>query len=77
MAACNDCGLKYDSKEWADVVVPNDVWQRINPLGHDVLCFNCMVGRLTDLGLRNVPYSITSGPFAFSIREAAEAAGGK
>lgn len=77
MAACADCGLDYQSKEWADIVVPDDVWQRINPLDHSLLCFNCMVGRASDLGLRNVPYLIASGPFAFSVRKVSEAERGE
>ena len=68
---CYDCGLPYGSEAWADVLVPDDIWQQISPTGHEggILCFNCMVRRLTKLGLRNVSYSIESGPFAFSLRD--------
>ena len=63
---CYDCGLEYGSSSWADVVVSNDVWKRISPTGDGggLLCFNCMVRRLEELGLRDVFCKITSGPFA-------------
>lgn len=72
MPTCNDCGLMYGSSAWADVVVPDDIWKQISPSGDEggLLCFNCMVRRLVALGLENVPFQITSGPFAFQSRPA-------
>jgi len=71
---CYDCGLPYGSPAWVDVVIPDDMWQKISPTGHSggVLCFNCMNKRLHNLGLINVPYDIASGPFAFHIRQPTE-----
>jgi len=68
---CADCGLPYASPAWADVVVPDDVWEQINPApwkGGGTLCFNCICGRLAHLELKNVPFQIASGPFCFSVR---------
>lgn len=72
--SCYDCGLAYDSPGWADVVIPDIIWRLISPTGDEggLLCFHCMVARLAELDLRNVPYSITSGPFAFSVGEPLE-----
>ena len=77
--SCHDCGLAYGSPAWADVVVPNAIWKQISPTGDEggLLCFNCMVGRLEALGLDNVPFRVTSGPFAFRVREAVEAEAGE
>ncbi len=64
---CYDCGLKYDSPKWCDVIIPNDIWELINPTYHEgagLLCFNCIAGRLVELGLENVKIEIKSGPFA-------------
>ncbi len=72
-ASCYDCGLAYGSPAWADVVVPDEIWRQICPTGGGLLCFNCMVRLLSELGLQNVPVLITSGPFAFCVREAADA----
>lgn len=73
-AACFDCGLVYASSKWADVVVPDEYWEMINPSedsGCGLLCFNCMVGRFEALGLQNVPFQIASGPFSFMVRSRA------
>ena len=77
--SCHGCGLLYASRCWADVVVPNEIWKQISPTGDEggLLCFNCIVGRLEDLGLSNVPFKVTSGPFAFRVREAVEAEAGE
>jgi hypothetical protein len=64
---CADCELLYTSHKWCDVVVPDDVWRKIEgdppPLMGIVLCFNCIAGRLIDNRLWEVPVKITSGPF--------------
>lgn len=69
-AACYDCGLPYSSPAWADVVVPDDIWLKISPTGHDggLLCFNCMNGRLAAIDAVNVPFMVASGPFSFAVR---------
>lgn len=74
MPVCYDCLLPYGSSSWADVLVPDEIWKQITPAtgSGGLLCFNCMVRRLTALGLRNVPYSIVSGPFALHIRDTVE-----
>lgn len=67
---CADCGLPYGDG-WADVVVPDEIWELINPTAHagcGLLCFNCMHARLDFLGLSNVPFQIASGPFCFRVR---------
>ena len=66
VAECYDCGLDYGSDTWVDVIVPDDIWELINPTyyrGAGLLCFNCMVRRLQFLGLEDVPMKIASGPF--------------
>ena len=64
--ACYECGLLYEGLSFCDVVVPDDVWAKISPTGDGggILCFTCMVSRLTHLGLSGVPIEIMSGPFA-------------
>jgi hypothetical protein len=64
---CYDCGLIYGEGGWADVVVPNEIWEMINPThvtGSGLLCFNCIVRRLAFVGLEEVPIFIASGPFS-------------
>ena len=66
LAACADCGLRYDDPGWADVVVSDVVWAMISPTGDEggLLCFTCMNRRLSASRESNVPFQITSGPFA-------------
>lgn len=63
---CYDCGMRYGGPGWCDVVVPNEIWERINPTYHKsagILCFNCIATRLDFLELTDVKVLITSGPF--------------
>lgn len=63
---CYDCGLKYNSDAWCDVIVPDEVWEKINPTFHEgagLLCFNCIANRCVEADLNNVAIKITSGPF--------------
>lgn len=63
---CYGCGMKYGDVGWCDVIVPDDVWEQINPSPHKgggLLCFNCIATRLDKVGLSNVEVKITSGPF--------------
>lgn len=44
---CYDCGMEY--KDFHDMVVPDDVWEKISPThwqGAGLLCPTCMVNRL-------------------------------
>lgn len=71
-AACYDCRLPYGCDAWADLLVPDTIWEKINPSFHregGLLCCNCTVRRLRQVGLEwNVPFYFGSGPFSFSIR---------
>lgn len=63
---CYDCGLDYGGGAWADVSLPDEIWELISPTeykGSGILCFNCMVRRLEFLGLEEVPFYVGSGPF--------------
>ena len=59
-AHCEDCGLVYGCATWADVVIPDAIW---NSLGADLLCFNCMTAALVRGGHMNVPVLVASGPY--------------
>jgi len=59
-AHCEDCGMLYGSIGWADVVIPDAIW---NSLGVDLLCFNCMTAALVRAGHKNVPVLVASGPY--------------
>ncbi len=64
---CYDCGLEYGSHIWVDIVLPDEIWEMINPSVHEesgLLCFNCIVRRLKFLGMDEVPIYIASGPFS-------------
>lgn len=68
-AACYDCRLRYDDPGWVDVLVPNDVWEVINPTRHPgagLLCFTCIARRLVEAGLSSVLVQIRSGPFVLA-----------
>jgi len=48
-AKCNDCGLAYGRGGFADLIVPDNVWELINPsdyVGGGLLCPNCICARL-------------------------------
>jgi hypothetical protein len=49
---CCDCGMKYS--EFPDMVIPDELWERINPTRHKgagLLCPTCISKRLDHLGL--------------------------
>lgn len=49
---CYDCGAPYHDFE--DMVIPNDLWEKINPTEHEgsgILCPTCIVNRLNYLSL--------------------------
>jgi hypothetical protein len=64
--SCADCRLPYSDDGWCDCVVPDDVWEQINPSKEHggVLCLHCMARRIHRLGLDGVPLKVTSGPFS-------------
>jgi hypothetical protein len=57
---CEGCGLPYAGPAWADVVIPDENWNR---LGKGLLCFNCMTRALVEDGQSNVPVLVASGPY--------------
>lgn len=62
---CYDCGLIYGSGSWIEAVVPNNVWEQINPTYHTgvgILCINCIAVRCCAAGLEDVPVRLTAGP---------------
>jgi len=67
MTACHDCDRPYgDEHGFPDLVLPDDVWEKISPTGDEggLLCPSCICKRLHDLGLRDVKASFRSGPLA-------------
>lgn len=54
-AKCYDCALPYPQGN--DCVIPNDIWEQINPtyhVGAGILCANCIMARLEFLGICGV-----------------------
>lgn len=64
---CMDCPAPYGEDGWCDVVIPDEVWNKIVDGG--VLCFRCMTKRLEAAGLECVPVIITSGPYVDANEE--------
>jgi hypothetical protein len=64
-ASCQGCGLEYSDPGFADLVVPDGVWEKISPTGNHggLLCPTCMVRRAEQRGLQNVRAVFRSGPF--------------
>lgn len=65
-AHCYDCYRPYgDEYGFPDLVVPNAIWLKISPTGHEggLLCPNCICQRCTKLGIKSKAV-FTSGPFA-------------
>jgi hypothetical protein len=63
---CYDCGLPYDDPGWIDILVPDDVWEIINPTYHEgagLLCITCIARRCIEARLTTVIATLTSGPF--------------
>lgn len=55
---CYDCGLPYGHAGWVEAVVPDEVWEKINPTYHSgcgLLCINCISARCVAAGLTDVP----------------------
>jgi hypothetical protein len=59
VAKCNDCGEVYGGSSWIQAMIPDDIWNKIRPLGCaigcGILCISCMSYRLKAAGLKNVP----------------------
>jgi hypothetical protein len=67
MAHCADCKLPYCDPGFADLVVPDDVFNRLHDrekFGDGLLCPNCLVRRARNAGIENIRAKFTSGPFA-------------
>lgn len=65
-AWCYDCGLAYGTSGFADLVVPNEVWNTaISPTNDEggLLCPTCLVARASNAGVR-CEAVFRSGPFA-------------
>ncbi len=58
-AECYDCRLPY--KKFVDMVIPNDLWELINPSyfwGAGLLCPICAIKRLQKMGIEKVSIKI-------------------
>ena len=81
-AGCLDCGRRYgDEYGFPDLLIPNWAWNVILPgsEGGGLLCPCCIIRRLCDVDLSDVPFAFTSGPLRtgkIDLREAAYASGG-
>lgn len=59
VGVCYDCGRPYDT--FVDLVIPDEVWEKINPTYHEgagLLCPNCMGDRLREVGKTDVSATI-------------------
>ncbi|HEX8184360.1 MAG TPA: hypothetical protein VF747_06405 [Blastocatellia bacterium] len=59
---CYDCRIPYDN--FADLSLPHEVWERINPTHHKgcgLLCPNCICERLREIDLVGVVATIWPG----------------
>jgi hypothetical protein len=57
-AMCYDCRTPYYAM--VDVVIPNKLWEKINPTKHKsagILCSNCIFERLHQIGVYRVQVS--------------------
>lgn len=64
-ASCYDCDRPYGHRHgFPDLVVSNEVWQRISPTGDEggLLCPSCICKRLHDVGMSNIEAAFFSGP---------------
>jgi hypothetical protein len=65
ICSCYDCGLPYNDPGFADLVVPNDIWAKIGPIGHEggLLCPTCLVRAAERSGVQ-CHAEFRSGPFS-------------
>lgn len=71
-AVCYDCGRAYgDEYGFPDLTVQKSVWAKISPTGHEggLLCPSCLIRRVVDAGLTDVPARFASGPLRMVGRE--------
>lgn len=48
---CYDCNKPY--KDFADMIIPDEDWEKINPTFHEgagILCATCIANRLNSIG---------------------------
>jgi uncharacterized protein (DUF983 family) len=53
-AICYDCETPYGEGPFGDLVLPNEIWEKINPTYHKgagLLCPNCIFERLAAIGV--------------------------
>lgn len=61
---CIDCGERYGSPRFPDLLIEQEAWNKIAP-NHDeggILCPNCICARLETAGLSKVRSAFRSGP---------------
>ena len=62
---CMDCGRKYgDIYGFPDLLIPNWAWNKIVGGPGGLLCPSCIIRRLCDYKLSNVPFAFMSGPLS-------------
>ena len=63
---CYDCSRKYGDKYgFPDLILPNRIWNDIispNKNEGGLLCPSCIIKRLYDANLSDIPACFTSGP---------------
>lgn len=62
---CADCRRPYgDPYGFPDLIIPNVAWREISPTGDEggLLCPSCILARLYEAGLCDVPAALMSGP---------------
>lgn len=55
---CYDCNLPYGEPGWIEAIVPDEVWEIINPSYHErggILCITCIARRCEEADLEDVP----------------------
>lgn len=64
MCRCHDCQRPYSDNGFQDLLVQKSVWKIISPTGGEggMLCPSCLVRRIVDAGLKDVPAVFVSGP---------------
>lgn len=69
---CYDCKRPYgDEYGFPDLLLQKFVWTKISPKKNfgGLLCPSCIIKRLGDLGLENVPACFVSGPLKMISEE--------
>lgn len=46
---CADCGRKYGDENWIDVIIPDEVWEKIGGIEAGILCGGCIANRVARL----------------------------